>query len=583
MERIRCRSRFRPALEPLEDRRLLTVNPPVSIPAIAHGLTHSPLYDAKIVTLAYQNFLGRFPEPAGLDAWVTALQAGISDEQMEAGILQSPEYLSKHGGGTQGWIRGLYVDLLGRLPADAEIQLWLGSIAQGASSAQVAYAFAISTEREADLIVADYQRYLDRPPEPGALSVWIQALAHGASNQDIVTGFLASPEYVEKEGGDYTGWYSSALQDAYGGVPVQDSWFQQHIDDRSLRITIELASLDGQLDWSDLIAIFREVELEGSIAAARLQDLQQLVLAGRNPEQITLNGQPVTMPPVVSNLVSKVIGDNPANAFFQGMPLGDLQAGSNPDQLEELVDKWFLGLDHPIAAASYSPVAGTLFGSAGPVYTDLRQGIINDCYLLAGFADVAARMPGTIQSLFTYLGTGVNGSSVWAVRLDLGGQPDYVTVDNLLSQGGWLYDRPTNPVADGDGYGWTLWAPLLEKAFAQEFGNDDYANLDASSQPAALALAAITGRSTGWVSMDAGSLAAQLRQGALLFIGTGDSPASPNLVPDHCYVVVNYDPTSPQPFTLFNPWGVNSGPFAFQFNVDAAFLNRNFRYFWTTG
>jgi Calpain family cysteine protease/Domain of unknown function (DUF4214) len=583
MASVRGRSRLRPTVEGLEHRQLLATSISPSISSTAYSLTHSRLYDLKVVTLAYQHYLDRLPDPAGLEAWVADLEAGQSDEQMEAGILGSQEYIGNHGHSRQGWLCGLYQDLLGRTPTAAEVQLWLGSIGSGATYTQVAYAFATSPEAEADRISADYQIYLGRSPEQGIVDVWVRTFARGASDAGIVSGFLSSPEYLEKHGNGYSDWYPSAVEDVYGGLALEDNWFRQNVQDPSLRVAMELDSLDGQLGWSDMISIFQEVELEGPVTADGLQGLEKLVLAAQTPGQITLDGQPVTMPALVSNLASKVIGDSPANALFQGSALGDLHAGSSPTQLQDLVDKWFLGLDHPVAAAAYSPVSGILFGSGGPVYSDVQQGQLNDCYLLAAFADMAAYRPSAIENLFTYLGTGVNGSSVWAVRFCIGGQPDYVTVDNLLPLGGWFYDHPANPVVVGGTYLWTVWAPLLEKAFAQEFGGGDYANLDASSQPAALALAATTGQSTGWFSMNAGVLATQLRQGALLFIGTGDSPASPGLVPNHCYAVVSYDPSSPEAFTLFNPWGVDSGPFPCQLSVDAAFLNRNFYYFWTTG
>jgi hypothetical protein len=581
MARSRGRPPCRPTLEALEDRRLLSASPSPNLRTIAYNLTHGRLYDEKIAALAYQNYLGRFPEPAGLNAWVADLQAGLRDEQLEAGFLGSPEYLTSHGGTLPRWIRGMYQDVLGRTPAETEVQLWLEAVAGGATVAQVAYGFTASPEREARKITADYEQYLGRAPEPGIVSVWVQAFANGASNEDIVAGFLASPEYLQKHGNGYAGWYPSAVEDAYAGLLLNDDWFRQNIQDAPLRLTVELASLDGQLDWNDLIALFREVESEGSVTAGQLQDLQHLVLASQDPGQITINGQPVTLSAALANLVSKVVDDNPPNAFFQGSPLGDLQVGSSPMQLEQLVDKWLLGLDHPAGAVSYDPTSGSLFGSAGPSYSDVWQGNLGDCYLLAGFAAVAARTPSAIESLFTYLGTGVDGSSVWAVRLYASGLPDYVTVDNLLPGGGSFYDHPT-PVVNGPTATSILWAPLLEKAFAQEFGGDAYANLDTSQQPGGLALAGLTGQSAGWLSMDAATLASKIAQGAILYIGTGNSPGSSILVANHCYAVVSYNPGSSQPFVVFSPWGVNRGPFASQFNADAGFIDQNFTYFWTT-
>ena len=43
---------------------------------------------------------------------------------------------------------------------------------------------------------------------------------------------------------------------------------------------------------------------------------------------------------------------------------------------------------------------------------------------------------------------------------------------------------------------------------------------------------------------------------------TASNPPSPYIVGTHIYAVVGYDPTSSQPFKVFNPWGTNSSGWA---------------------
>ena len=58
---------------------------------------------------AYQQFLHRGADQGGLDAWVAFLQQGHTVEQMEAGIISSPEYFQVRGGGTNaGFLAALY-------------------------------------------------------------------------------------------------------------------------------------------------------------------------------------------------------------------------------------------------------------------------------------------------------------------------------------------------------------------------------------------------------------------------------------------------------------------------------------------
>jgi hypothetical protein len=70
------------------------------------------------------------------------MQNGLTDEHLEAKFIASPEYVADHGGPGAGWIRGLYHDILGRAPSDAEVNLWLQVLQSGAAPESVAYGFA---------------------------------------------------------------------------------------------------------------------------------------------------------------------------------------------------------------------------------------------------------------------------------------------------------------------------------------------------------------------------------------------------------------------------------------------------------
>jgi hypothetical protein len=245
-------------------------------------------------------------------------------------------------------------------------------------------------------------------------------------------------------------------------------------------------------------------------------------------------------------------------------------------------------VDHPAAGASYSPVTGSLFGPGGPSYMDVRQGIVGDCWLLSSLAEVAVRAPADIRNMFTYDGTTVeNGSlvGVYTVRLfDNNGLPRNIIVDTELPAGGTMYDRPVNGV---------LWVALAEKAYAQanglgyvtseNMGSDSYSALEVGAP--AWALHAITGNPTSAFSIDPVNIAAAWNAGKLIVL-TATDPPSPYIVETHIYAVVGYDPTSSQPFKVFNPWGTNASGWALStnhgqqvwglFNASAAFLSQNF-------
>ena len=83
------------------------------------------------VTGAYERYLGRGPDPAGLDGWVRLMQQGLSDEKLEAYFIGSPEYINNHGGTGRAWVMGMYQDLLKRAPADSEVASWQSALATG--------------------------------------------------------------------------------------------------------------------------------------------------------------------------------------------------------------------------------------------------------------------------------------------------------------------------------------------------------------------------------------------------------------------------------------------------------------------
>jgi len=117
--------------------------------AVAVGLTQSAEYYTNFITAAYQKYLGRAPDAAGLASWLNLMQnQGLSNERLEAGFIGSTEYIKNHGGAGAGWLNAMYVNLLGRTPSALEVQTWLNQLAAGMSTADIAYGFAASPERE---------------------------------------------------------------------------------------------------------------------------------------------------------------------------------------------------------------------------------------------------------------------------------------------------------------------------------------------------------------------------------------------------------------------------------------------------
>jgi hypothetical protein len=170
--------------------------PPGNLPVVAIGFAKSREQYTNLVIGAYQRYLKRLPEAAGLENWVGNMLAGrVTEERLEAGFIGSPEYITGNGGRGRGWIIGMYRDLLGRDPAEAEVQGWLQALARGVTEAEVAFGFAASRERQAQRVQRNYQIYLGRTATPSEVNGWVEAFLRGVTNQDIIAGFVGSPEY----------------------------------------------------------------------------------------------------------------------------------------------------------------------------------------------------------------------------------------------------------------------------------------------------------------------------------------------------------------------------------------------------
>ncbi len=251
-------------------------------------------------------------------------------------------------------------------------------------------------------------------------------------------------------------------------------------------------------------------------------------------------------------------------------------------------------IDHPVADDAngnyynYTVVNGTLFGPNGPVYTDVHQGLLGDCWLLASFAEAAARAPQDITRMFTDLGTHMeNGVQVhvWSVNFyDTTGVSRSVIVDNELpvnSSGNTVFDEVSNGV---------LWVALAEKAYIQAAAlgyvslsnpaNDSYMSLNDGY--AGYALAAITGNQATAVSIDASGIDYDFSVGDLVVILTGSTTSSSLIVPDHFYAVINDNPTATYQYTVYNPWGAGTyftdggtTVYGSTFYCDAGFINAN--------
>ena len=359
------------------------------------------------------------------------------------------------------------------------------------------------------------------------------------------------------EAGDYVLWartrdkadsYSDVWQKSFQIVdktlesqPQQD-WFS-NLQDESIRELTRSRFVDNTISRSDMIAILRDAGDDNQVDATEMNDFRTIIN----------NAAYLGIQDYVRVLSNKVVNGDVANKS------GNLQVGSSTEQLNQLINKWFLGSDRPQTPHTYQYAQGSLFQN-GISHDDIRQGYINDCFFLAGLGATLVQTPEIIQNMFID-----NGDGTFTVRFYNKGVADYVTVDRYLPTnniGNFVYASPGDNYADANN---ELWVALAEKAYAQ-LNESGWINQDNTNSYNGIgnagylsdAFAHITGERTALGRiLDFEKVVNAFNSGEVVGFGSKSSGVESNIVTSHAYALVDYNPQT-QKFTLLNPWSTDN-------------------------
>jgi hypothetical protein len=164
----------------------------------ALGLIHSAEYSRDQVRADYQALLGRLPTPAELRRGLAQLKARLGPQHLEAQLLASDEYYSKHGGTVASWLGGVFQDVLGRQPSPAEIGSWSSRLQTGASRESVAFNIVFSREAHSRAVRAGYEQLLKHDPNRAHLASWRADLDRGLPVAQFLAALAGSPAYLRR-------------------------------------------------------------------------------------------------------------------------------------------------------------------------------------------------------------------------------------------------------------------------------------------------------------------------------------------------------------------------------------------------
>jgi PKD repeat protein len=153
-------------------------------------------YENLVVSDFYANILRRPTDPAGQAAWVSFLSQGGTQIGVQAGLLGSGEFFTNEGGGTNSsFLNVLYQYALNRPIDMAGLQAWIQALQAGMSRTDVVTAVLNSPESDTDQVQALYQRFLGRAADPTGLQTFVTALEQGTPYTQVIADLIASPEY----------------------------------------------------------------------------------------------------------------------------------------------------------------------------------------------------------------------------------------------------------------------------------------------------------------------------------------------------------------------------------------------------
>ncbi|AGN81456.1 MULTISPECIES: DUF4214 domain-containing protein [Pseudomonas] len=180
------------------------VNAGTSLNDIANTFLNSDEFgganNAADINELYKALLGRDAEEGGSAVWQEVLANGGSLADIAAAIAVSAE-AQELDASNATFVNDLYVNVLGRDAEEAGLNNWVDALFNGASRAEVAQAIVGSSEASdkanSDFVDALYQSALGRTADEAGKAAWTEALAAGVSHADVALGIVGSAEAID--------------------------------------------------------------------------------------------------------------------------------------------------------------------------------------------------------------------------------------------------------------------------------------------------------------------------------------------------------------------------------------------------
>jgi hypothetical protein len=168
------------------------LNAGVSRAAVASALYYSAEQRSNQVQGYYQTYLNRTATAAEVNGWVNYFLAGATDFQVQTSFLTSNEFMTQNPPITN-YIQGLYNHILGRSANASEVAGWTKTFFSSVPRQQIVMSMLTSTEATRRQAALDYNQYLGRAGDASGITYWGSVIATMGPGAGVI-GFTSSAE-----------------------------------------------------------------------------------------------------------------------------------------------------------------------------------------------------------------------------------------------------------------------------------------------------------------------------------------------------------------------------------------------------
>jgi len=166
---------------------------------VIQSIVSTDEYRGADVDRVFLRYLRRATDPGGRTYWINAIKGGRSLRVFRAQLFGSNEYFTKAGGTNAAFVERAYEDVLGRKPDPSGQAYWTNKANSGTERGQIARQFLASAEAKRTIVRDQFLRFLDRQPTAGEIATWSNALDSSANGEQALVSFLAgTPDYFTR-------------------------------------------------------------------------------------------------------------------------------------------------------------------------------------------------------------------------------------------------------------------------------------------------------------------------------------------------------------------------------------------------